>query len=202
MKNEITCKLYNKNLGFEVEPFIYGDTNALLFLPEDVLKESGQYISIDKNIFTWIKEEKDLYKPFVDVAKFIEIEPDELLRVFLELFARESKQGYVLLCENKSSKKKFLADFREEMKFYMDAESENVIAPDILMCAMLHVLIHKTQNTSTFEIPDEIAPYILNIEGVMPDSPPEGFDPNIPYESDTPFEENKKNFFEKFFSKN
>lgn len=198
----ILCTIRNTEVDLQDAVEIKETTNAELFLDKEILAESEKYFEIKPKVANWIKEKEDLYKPFEVVGKEMQIDPEELLRVFLYMIAREDRAGYKLLVDKKDKikgKEDFIERFRKYQKHWTATRfTQNVISPDILKTALCHILYYTSNGRNTFDVPVNIIPYILNVDGVMPEGDPEGFDPNAPYEGDEYKEPEQKKFFKLF----
>lgn len=177
----IECTIFNKEAQIELPIDLRADTNIELFSSKESLEKSNRFLDIDPEYSKWILSVSDYKKVFDKVSETLGTTSEEILRIFLELIAREDKEGYKFLCKSKFSNKDcFLKTFKEFMQDFIDPEVINVIAPDILICAVCHFIFNKTNNQD-IELPLDILPYVLNIEDEKPDNYPEGFDPNIEY---------------------
>lgn len=198
----ITCTLRNEDIDLQEIVELRETTNAELFLSPEVLAESEQYFELKPKITDWIKSDEGLFKPFQAVGEKLSIQPEELLRVFLFMIAKEDRAGYRLLVDRKNkikNKEDFLERFRKYQRYWTPSkEIKNEIAPDILKSAVCHILYYTSNGKTAFDVPTDVVPYLLNVEGVMPDRPPEGFDPNSPYEGDEYVEPEQKKFFNLF----
>lgn len=194
----VICIISNDELGIEYPVKINELTGALLFKSDRELLKSDQLITLRPKIIELIKGQKDLFEPFIALGNFLQTDPENFLRTFLLMIAREDRKGYKLLCTDKIKEADFISKFRKYQRFYIPTKKIlNVIAPDILACALCHELYFKYNGKTEFEVPAEFIPFVLPIAGVVPYEAPEGFDPSVPYESDV-YEEPKEGFFEKF----
>lgn len=183
----IECTIFNKETNLELPIDLKSDTNITLFLSEKELKETGQFVYIDSDYIKWILTEDKYKKVFEKVADFVGLQTEDFIKVFLTLIAKEDKDGYNFLCKSKFSKKEcFLKTFEDFMNDFMDIGVKNVIAPDILLCAICHCIFQNTNN-QTIEIPIDILPYILGVDEEKPEEYPKDFDPNIVYDNNAAF---------------
>lgn len=201
----IACKIFNRELDFELKVKIKEQTGALLFLDEKTLIDSEQYIALRPHVMEWIENDKELFEPFEALSKFLNVPAKEILRVCLFMIAREDRGGYKLLVKKEAkSKEDFLLKFRKYNKSFMpNNKIRNIVDPGILRCTVCHIQYYNGNGQTDIEIPESIAPYLLEIAGVSPTDYsetgyPDGFDPDAPYESDEYKFPEQKSFFEKF----
>lgn len=197
---EIKIILYNENINFEEEVFISPNTNTILFLSDEEAKAQNQYIKIDSDYIKWISKDKELIEPFDKLSVFLDMPNTKLIELFLKTIILEDSYGYKILMKKTYDKESdFLNTFKKYMKDFIPSDNvRNIIAPDILTDTLCQVLFHNNP-LPRYEIPEDIIPYILNIDEVMPENPPVGFNSDIPYETNT-FGDSKEteSFFEKF----
>lgn len=177
----IECTIFNKEANLELPVDLKSSTNVELFLSKTELEKSNRFLNIDPDYSKWILSVNKYKKVFDKISETLGTTTEEILRLFLELIAREDVVGYNLLCKSKfSTKDCFLKNFEDYMQDFIAPGITNIIPPDILLCTVCHFIFNKTNNQK-IELPLDILPYVLNIEEEKPDNYPEGFDPNIKY---------------------
>jgi hypothetical protein len=194
----LRCTFYNDEVEFNYSIELREDSLTSLFLDEETLKKTDQFIKLNDDVEDWIKAEPDLFEPFEALSKFCNIPAESILHTFLIMIAFEDQKGHELLCGKLLKKDVFLKKFRKYQNLYNATDQvQNVIAPDILIHALGYILINRT-GRDEFAVSPEIIPFIIDIEGVVPENfseGPAGFDVDVPHPE---FTTEQKNFFERF----
>lgn len=167
----IDCLVYNKSLGFELPVSLLSETAAILNLSDEKLKETNDFIEINKNYANWILDNKEYAEVFQRVADFVNLETRVLINVFFQVIVREDQLGYETFCTKKYNKNSFLEAFKNYMKIYMIADVNNVISPDILLTTVCYILYNKYQKLE-FEIAQTVIQYLLPIKEIKSENPP------------------------------
>lgn len=189
----IRCRLFNKEADFDLDvPDFSMDTLTSIFANPEVLNSLSFTFTVPKEYAKWILEEPDLTKVFTDIADFLHISLDRLIQLYFFYVVNEDSSAYAAFADTKYTQKQvFLKAFRDfNAKFIEDTSKiKNPVAPDILYCLVVYILLYQYPQIHDFEIPMNILVHILNIENEM--KAPDDFDPNIPYETDIIAEDKK-----------
>lgn len=206
-KDSIACRLHNDSVDFNlVLDKLSAETLTEIFLHEEGLKCFDKYVEVPKTYIQWITEDAEILDIFKSLSKYLQVTPEYLIRIFFFFIIKEDKFAFKTFIKKQiNNKKDFLKTFRKyNARYLASKETKNLISPDILICFYCYVYMNRFQKND-IEVPVDVLPYILNIEGVIPDleNTPPGFDPNMPYESDVYDINNatKKSFLERFHLK-
>lgn len=194
----INCKIRNDHINFEMPVFLETDTVAMLSNPDSSLPDIRKELGLVDDAVNWIKQESDLFNVFVSLESFLNHSAENLLTRYLLMMIMDdfSSRTKKVLCNKKLKREDFIKKFRKLQKFYMFKGIPNPMSPDVLSAFVCYET-HIQKGSTDITIPVELIPLLIPIESAIPEQPPEGFDPTIPYEDDT-FTPEQKRFFDKF----
>lgn len=169
----IECKITNETTHLEVEIYLSEDTLDFLF------SKKSKRIEYPKKYIEYLKE--SVPNTFAIVSSFLNIKVEELIDKTLQTMLYEDPAADFIRTD--LSKENFLTALNEYTSI-VEAPNlpKNEFSPDIMLYVIALYLYHNCGgNETTFEVPEKVVPLIVNILNVMPEVPPEDFDPSKPY---------------------
>lgn len=167
MIENVRCRLYNKDLNFDLDiPDFSSDVLARLFNEETAVNLPDKRVVLPENYVSWLLNSKEFGSVLSEVAQFIGISAERFTQIFMLYAMAANRKAFALftLPQVVENEKNFLDAFKEFNKaFMMDPDKiSNTISPDIMLCATCYTLIYKYRKNE-FEVPANIIPYIVTI---------------------------------------